>query len=286
MQPTGLYRFSSIARPVDPAYPTNRALLLLLPVLAIAGALASAAGVGKAPPPSAALAAMLSGFGAWAVARELVPDDNPAAFVSLVLAFGVQLAFGPATVIPLFVALVLMRIVNRTPGMPPRWLEAVLLTGFVTWAMSRLGDPIIGIGATVAFYLDASLSRPARWQLLTGTACFLASLYFVLRDGVQMPAMAVSGDAWLALASVVLLSFGFILLGTRDVLAVGDVSRTALDPARVRGGMFIALFIAAAAPVYAGDAGFNGLLLACIAGVVTSRVLARLRDRFARRLPS
>lgn len=286
MQPTGLYRYSSIARPVDPAYPTNRALFFLLPVVAIAGAVASAAGVGQAAPLAAALAATLSTLGAWAVTRELVPDDNPAAFVSLVLAFGAQLLWGPVTVIPLFVTLVLMRIVNRSPGMPPRWIEAALLAGFLTWAMSRLGDPIIGIAAAVAFYLDASLSRPARWQLLTGTACLLASLYFVLRDGVRMPAMAVSGDAWLAIASVVLLSFGFILLRTREVLAVGDVSRTALDPARVRGGMFIALFLAAAAPVYEGDAGINGLLMACIAGVVTSRVLTRLRDRFVRRLPS
>ena len=286
MQPTGLYRFSSIARPVDPAYPTNRALLFLLPVLAIAGALASTAGVGEAAPLSAALAATLSGFGAWAIARELVPDDNPAAFVSLVLAFGAQLAWGPVTVIPLFVTLILMRVVNRTPGVPPRWFEAVLLTGFVTWAMSRLGDPIIGIAAAVAFYLDASLSRPARWQVLTGTVCLTASLYFVLRDGVAMPAMSVSGDVYLAVALAVLLSFGIILVRTTDVLAVGDVSRTTLDPARVRGGMFIALFLAASAPLYDSDPGINPLLNACIAGVVTSRVLARLRDLSRRRLPS
>ena len=152
--------------------------------------------------------------------------------------------------------------------------------------MSRLGDPIIGIGAALAFYLDASLSRPARWQLLTGTACLAAAFYFVLRDGVSMPAMAVSGDAYLAIAAVVLTGLVFILVRTRDVVSVGDVSQTALDPSRVRGGMFIALFLAAAAPPYAGDAGVNPLLLACIAGVVASGFLARLRDRFSSDLSS
>ena len=152
--------------------------------------------------------------------------------------------------------------------------------------MSRLGDPVIGIGATLAFYLDASLSKPARWQLLTGTACLVASLYFVLRDGVTMPAMAVSGDAYLAIAAIVLSSLALMLISTRDVLAVGDVSQTALDPARVRGGMFIALFLAAAAPPYEGDAGINPLLLSCIAGVVASRLLTRLRDRFPSGLSS
>ncbi len=286
MQPSGLYRFSSIARPVDPAYPTNRALLFLLPVIAVAGAIASAAGVGQAAPLAAALAATLSAFGAWAVARELVPDDNPAAFVSLVFAFGAQLAWGPVTVIPLFVTLVLMRVVNRTTGMPLRWPEAVLLVGFASWAMSRLGDPMIGIAAAVAFYLDASLSRPARWQFLTGTVCLFASLYFVVRDGMQMPAMSVSGEAYLAVVLIVLLGFVVMLFRTRDVLAVGDISQTALDPARVRGGMFVAAFLAAAAPVYDGDPGINPLLVACLAGVVLSRVLSRLRDFSARRLPS
>ena len=279
MQPTGLYRFTSIARPVDPAYPTNRALLALLPVLAIAGALASIAGVGAASPQTAALGAVLSGFGAWAVARELAPDDNPAAFVSLVFAFGAQIAWGPATVIPMFITLVLTRIVNRTTGVPPKWFETLLLLGFVTWAMARLGDPLIGIAATVAFFLDASLSRPARWQLLTGMVCLFAALYFVLRDGVGMPAMFASGDAYLAVALVVLSMFAVLLLGTRDVLAVGDVSLTALDPARVRGGMFIALFVAAAAPRYNVDPGINPLLLAVIGGVVASRLLTWFNRR-------
>ena len=36
--PTGVYRFTSIARPVDPAYPTNRALLFLVPIAAAAAA--------------------------------------------------------------------------------------------------------------------------------------------------------------------------------------------------------------------------------------------------------
>jgi hypothetical protein len=37
-----MYRFTSIARPIDPAYLTNRALLMILPLLMLAsGGLAS-----------------------------------------------------------------------------------------------------------------------------------------------------------------------------------------------------------------------------------------------------
>ena len=64
--------------------------------------------------------------------------------------------------------------------------------------------------------------------------------------------------------------------------AVGDVSGEPLDPARVRSGMFIVGFLAATAPVYAGDRGFNPLLLACLAGVALSYGLAAIRDGVAR----
>lgn len=280
MQPTGLYRFSSVARPVDPAYPTNRAVLRLLPVVAVAAVVAAALGIGHASPAQAALAVTLSAFGAWALTRELAPDDNPAAFMSLVLAMGAQLAFGPVSVIPLFVALVLARIVNRSTGLWPRVVETVLLVGFVCWAMARLGDPMIGLAAALAFFLDASLSRPARWQMVSGFACFLASLYFVLRDGVAMPALAgLAGTAFLACVAIIL-GFLLVLVSTRDLLAVGDVSGEPLDPARVRSGMFIVGFLAATAPIYAGDRGFNPLLLSCLAGVVASRGLALTRDLF------
>ena len=285
MQPTGVYRYSSVARPVDPAYPTNRALLRLLPVIAIASAGASAIGLGQQTPVQAALAATLSAFGAWALTRELAPDDNPAAFVSLVLALGAQLVFGPITVLPLFVALVLVRIVNRSTGMRPRVVETALLVGFITWTIVRLDDPMIGVAASLAFFLDASLAQPARWQLLTGFTCFLVSLYFVVSDGLSTPALTGLHGAALIAGIVVILGFFWVLVSTRDVRAVGDVSGEPLDPARVRSGMFVAAFLAAAAPMYAGDPGLNPLLLACLAGAAFSQCLAALCDAAGRDKP-
>ncbi len=278
MQPTGLYRFSSVARPVDPAYPTNRAVLRLLPVIAVLGAVASILGLSGATPLGAAVAFTLSAFGGWALTREIAPDDNPAAFVSMVFALGVQLAFGPVSVIPLFVALLLARIVNRTPGLEPRVPETLLLTGFFMWAMVRLEDPMIGMAAALAFFLDASLAQAARWQLATGFACFLGALYFVLQAGIAMPALAgLQGPAFVAVTAIVS-AFFLVLILTRDILAVGDVSGEPLDLKRVQSGMFIVGFLAVTAPVYAGDAGFNPLLLACLAGVAVSHGLAVTRD--------
>jgi hypothetical protein len=278
--PTGVYRFTSIARPVDPAYPTNRALLILMPIAAAAAALLHLAGLGHGESAtSTAIAAALASFGAWALTRELAPDDNPAAFVSLVLGFGAQLLWGPSTVIPLFVALVLVRVVNRSTGLQPRVADAVLVTGFMVWATGRLGDPLVGLAAAIAFFLDASLSRPARWQLVTGFVCLAVSMVFVMRDGVAMPALAELEDApfWLAIA--VLAAYAVVTFTTRRIVSVGDVSGERLDAARVRGGMFVAGLLAAGAPVLPGERGMNTLIWACLLGVAASRALAGLDAR-------
>ena len=198
--------------------------------------------------------------------------------MSLVLALGAQLVFGPVTVLPLFVALVLARIVNRSTGMRPRVVETVFLVGFIAWAMVRLEDPMIGVAAALAFFLDASLAQAARWQLFTGFACFVMSLYLVLQDGIAMPALSGLHGASLFVATAIVLGFFLLLVMTREVLAVGDISGEVLDAARVRSGMFVVAFLAAAAPVYAGDPGFNPLLLAGLAGVVLSHGLAVIRN--------
>jgi hypothetical protein len=279
--PTGVYRFTSIARPVDPAYPTNRALLFLVPAAAAAAALLGLAGFGgDASVATMAVAAALATFGAWALTRELAPDDNPAAFVSFVFAFGAELLWGPMTVIPLFVALVLVRIVNRSTGLPPRLTDAVLVTGFVVWAMGRLGDPLVGVAAAIAFFLDASLAKPARRQLVPGFVCLAASMVFVVRDGVDMPALAQLDGVTFWLVMAVLTAYAVVILATRDCVSVGDVSGERLDAARVRGGMFVAGLLAAGAPVLPGEAGINTLTWACLLGVIVSDGLGRLDRRF------
>ena len=281
-QATGLYRFTSIGRPVDPAYPTNRGVLIALPVVAAVAAGAAYTGAIDVAPLAAALAVALSAFGAWAVTRELCPDDNAAAFVSLVFAAGAQMLLGPVSVLTLFAALVLARVVNRSTGLAPRKLDAVLVTGFILWAMNSLADPMIGIVAAIAFFLDASLFQAARWQLFSGIICFFASIVFVLRDGMALPAIGqIDLPASWALLSLLVIFCG-ILVSTRNVLSVGDVSGEPLNPARVRAGMFVTAFLAATEPGPSAETPVNPLLWACIAGVVTSVLLGYMHERVRR----
>ena len=90
-------------------------------------------GIGGSPA-SAALNGALVAFAAWAFTRELAPDYNGAAFVALVLAWIANVALGTTSVLPVFVALLLVRLVNRSTG--PRWraLDTLGVLGFSLWA--------------------------------------------------------------------------------------------------------------------------------------------------------
>ena len=82
-----IYKYSSIGRPLDPAYRTNKAVLVLMPVGAGLGAVT--AWLGGQPGVQILLQAayfLLIVYGSWALARELDPDDHAAAFIGLALA--------------------------------------------------------------------------------------------------------------------------------------------------------------------------------------------------------
>ena len=280
MTPTGLYRFTSIARPIDPKYPTNRLVLILVPLATVAAVLVNLL-VLKGDTVSLALSVALGMVGTWALTRELAPDDNAAAFIAMLLAFAALLVVGPMSVVPLFVTLFLVRIVNRTTGSPPRLFDSISISGLAIWASGQLGDPLIALAATIAFYLDASLARPARYQLLFGTLCLGASMFFIVRDGVSMPAMAELTGLPFWASVIVLGAYGVATFSPQKLLSVGDIDELPLNVPRVRAGMFIAGLMAAQAPVIAGETTMNLLPWCAMAGVVAGG-LTRGRDAMAR----
>ena len=85
--PRGIYRLTSIGRPVDPRYPSNRALLIVLPLLAVASVGLRGVLDLERSALTVTLQSLLVGFAAWALTRELAPDDDAAAFVALALAW-------------------------------------------------------------------------------------------------------------------------------------------------------------------------------------------------------
>lgn len=237
-----MYRFTSIARPIDPAYLTNRALLIVLPVVGLASAGLAYFHDTGAGPLSAALSGALVAFAAWALTRELAPDYNGAAFIALAFAWLAFSAFGVRLVLLLFVALVLVRVVNRSTGLPLRPLDTLGVLGFCFWAATSTQQPLILLIASLAFLLDARLERPLCRHYLAAAGCLAAFVWMLLRD-----ATLIAGDltAWdWSLVGASALGIALLVNMNPEPVSYCDTSPRRLDRARVSAGLIVGWLLA------------------------------------------
>ena len=246
------YTLSGVGRSVDPAYPTNRAVLILI----FAGFLGGTARVLLEG--SGWMEAGLTGGNAaatvllaWALTREFAPDDDPAAFGSVGLVALVWLGLGAQALLIPAVVLMAARLVNRSTGKAAEPTDALVvlgLFGYATWFVSWT----LGIVGVAALGLDAMLPRAGaqakRRYHLALTALVLALV------GVRL----VAGTAGIALPGRP------ILLGAVAVLALaaalvypsprsrGDVDGELLVDARVRSGLLLGILGTALVTLDAG----------------------------------
>jgi hypothetical protein len=271
-----MYRFTSVARPIDPAYLTNRALLIVLPIVGLLSAgLATLQDAGSGPL-SAAFSGVLVAFAAWALTRELAPDYNGAAFVALTLAWLAHVAFGTNRVLLLFVALVLVRAVNRSTGLPWRPLDTLGVFGFCTWAAINTQQPLILLLASLAFALDAILEEPLRLHLLAAAAC-LAGFAWMLIGGTDLFADDLTLRDW-SLVGAFALGIAVVAKTSPDPVSYCDVSPDRLDRVRVNAGLVVGSLIAVQALLTDGRAAWlETPIWTCIIAVLLSSLARRAR---------
>jgi hypothetical protein len=237
-----LYQYTSIGRPLDPAYPTNKAVLALMPAAAVLGAvLAWSAGAGLLEVLQQALVFALILFGSWALARELDPDDNPVAFISMACAMVVALTVSSPGLLIVFVTLGLVRIVNRTTGLAARRLDSLVLMVLSIALIYLTESPMFGLVAALAFILDGSLKDPLRQQWIYGLVCLGGTIVYMVDHDISLGHLQ-APDALLEWLTVLfLLIFALDMALTRSVRSTGDVGGRPLDVNRVRGGMAVGL---------------------------------------------
>ena len=243
----GVYHLTSIARPVDPAYPTNRAVLIVLALGAAVFAALSLGGIINMNPLEAALSALLAGFASWALAREFAPDDNAAAFLALALAWAMVLVSGTASVLLTFVALFLVRIVNRSTGLASRPWDTLLVLGFVLWATVSLGQPLLALVAALAFALDARMDSRLWLSWIASAICLGFSVWRFIVTGYEWQT---SLSDW-AVPLVIIAANIVVLVRLPSPESPCDVSDTRLVVGRVRAGHAIGTLVALQALLHA-----------------------------------
>lgn len=240
-----IYRYTSIGRPLDPAWPSNKAVLVLLPVAAVLGAFFEWAGGGALPDILLkGLSLALALFLAWALARELDPDDPSVAFISLAAGVLLALMFDSPGLLPAFVALGLIRVVNRSTGLSARKSDSALLLVLTIGVIYWTGSPLFGAVAALAFMLDGSLKDPLRHQWVFALLCLGGMVVYMVDHDSGLDLVGTPDSLFEWVAVLFLLMFALNVMLTRKVRSRGDVNDRPLDVNRVRGGMTVGLLAA------------------------------------------
>ena len=240
-----MYRYTSIGRPLDPAYPSNKAVLIILPLAAILGALVTwKSGGAGLDLLSNAVSFLLIAFGTWALARELFPDDSPAAFISMGLGLVAALSFESPGILILFTTLGLVRMVNRSTGLLARKSDSILVMLLVFAVIYSTASPFFGAVAALAFILDGSLKEPLRHQWVFGLICFGGMIVYMVDHDVGLGYFSAPNTLleWLSVAVLLILALDMLLL--KEVRARADTKNKRLDLGRVKGGMAVVLLAA------------------------------------------
>ena len=129
-------RLSSITRSIDLNYPTNR-IIVEITLLFLLGTAGFQLILGKAIS-SALYSGLIAGasvFLAWAFARELDPDNELSAFFAAFLGCAGFVFFPSPFLLTLFLEILLIRIVNRSTGLPSKTSDSIavlLLSGWIS----------------------------------------------------------------------------------------------------------------------------------------------------------
>jgi hypothetical protein len=245
--------------PIDPRYPTNLAIGTLTLVVAIAGAILRLLS-GAAPLESAlwGIEAGLVLFLTWALGRELDPDHDLSAFVGVGLVLIALLIFDRPSLLVIFWLLLVLRVVNRTVGLPAKPLDSLAVLGLGAW-LAWQGYWMVGLATAVAFLMDGLLSPPLRHQLFVSGLAFVATLVLSIFHGDI--AMERGPTTAVVIAAAVMAGLFLVVIATtRESKAVGDATGEPLNPRRVQAAQVLALLTALLFAWWAGASGMVALL--------------------------
>ncbi len=156
-----------LARPIDPRYRSN---VQIIGIAFLAGAIFTVRFLGEAGFGGAILDGLLAGgavFLAWAIGREIDPDEPNAALVGAMAAIPIVWLLGTPSL--LIVATVLMagRVLLRPSGHPPSVIDLLGLTGLGIFAARSEVGWVVALVLAFAIARDGGLgggaARGARW---------------------------------------------------------------------------------------------------------------------------
>lgn len=219
-------------------------------------------------------------FLAWAIAREVDPDEARTANLAAVLAVAGRLVAGPGNLAALFMLLLATRITLRSTGLAPTLLDAFV---FLPAAAFVAGQTVTGWMAalTLAYAMarDHRLPDPAKGHSLI--AAFVVSA--TASAGVILS--GAFGSGWPAPAAVplALMAAGIVaglFLPGYIPMSKTDYTREMLDFFRLRSARWILLGGSILTAVVAGGSAVAGLSAIWVVLVAATLIARRLIPAF------
>jgi hypothetical protein len=250
---------TALGRLPDPRYPTNRASMALALAVGAAGAIFQwLRGTALLDAVNWGVGAGFSMFLAWALGRELDPDHDLSAFVAAGLALVAVLFVEAPSLMMILWLLLVLRLVNRTVGLPARPLDSLGVLGLGAW-LTWQGDWIVGLVTAGAFLLDGLLSPPLRYHLFVSGLAFVATVLLTIFQAVM--ASGSGPTTAVAISSLAMAGLFLVVIATsRELRAVGDATGEPLHPRRVQAAQILALATALLFAWWAGAAGVQAML--------------------------
>lgn len=259
MQDT-LLKFTHIGRIVDPQYPTNRAIMLwsiLASVAVFVMRMIEGLEVGTAMYQTVYVA--ITVFLTWALTREVDPEEPLSAFMATALITVALIAFMPeVNLLALPYLMFVIRIINRTIGLPAKWTDSLVILGF-TASIAFVSSWVYALPGVIAFLLDALLPEADRKQFLFAGASLVVVVFAYINQAGETALTLPSIEVMIALGLATLIFFPTILRSRQ--LTVGcDVPASTLYPQRVQAGQLFTLLYCAHIALWNGDAGVVEML--------------------------
>ena len=270
---------SSLGRPLDPAYKTNIAIMILtlLTGVVMGGvSLLQSGDFGLAIGAGLLYGAIV--FVAWVITREIDPDHDLSAFVSVALAFGAALWLMPSTIAlwPLGLVILGSRMLTRVVGVRATLIDSLILVAFIG-LIAYSGYIAVALAATAFFFLDAWLQEPLRRQWAFGALALVITFLVALITNQGMSLVPVSMPYMLVIG-VISLAFLLTILLKGQITTHSDFGNRPLSLSRVRVAMLMTLAIGLVQAVTNSDGGVLSMitLWASLAAVPLYRLIVRI----------
>jgi len=173
----------------------------------------------------------ISIFLAWAISREIDPDNDIAAFMPLPLFILGASVHGLPSVLAMLVILITLRMINRTVGVAFEAIDISISLSLSAFASYYLENVLMVPIISSAILIDALMDKRYKNLIFFLISVAIIAMMVIFFDiGLALEKLAVEDYALVVLATTIYIP---LVHRSRSVNSIGDLTGISLEPTRV-----------------------------------------------------